>query len=173
MKDFSCCSQCSGGSSSNIFSLGAYAPYEPGYGHTFDGFQPMGVAGPLMGIPVARPYPSAEPLPIGSIPATYRRGDGNPSPFISLPTFNGYAETGNPAIFNPLSGYASTGNPAIFNPLSGYPSPSNPVGITPVGESMPAQVGHPYRVGGDAIGGSVEPLGSYFDDQPYNSWSRL
>lgn len=173
MNDFSCCPSCTGVSSEKIFTLGSYVPYSPGYGHTFNGFNPVGVAGPLMGKPVARPYPSAEPLPIGSTNAMYRRGDGNPAPFISLPTFNGYAQTGNPSIFNPLSNYAGTGNPCGFNPVSGYPSPSNPVGITPVGESLPAQVGHPYRVGGEAIGGTVTPLGSYFDDQPYNSWSRL
>lgn len=171
MNDFSCCPSCTGVSSEKIFTLGSYVPYTPGYSQTYSmpEFKPMGVAGPLMGKPVARPYPSAEPLPIGSTNAMYRRGDGNPAPFISLPTFNGYASTGNPAIFNPLSGYASTGNPAIFNPLSAYPSPSNPIGaLNPVGESMPAQVGHPYRVGGDAIGGMVQPLGSWCNDEPWN-----
>jgi len=175
MNDMSCCSACTGVSSEKIFTLGSYIPYTPGYSQTYSmpEFKPMGLAGKNMGIPVARPYPDTFPLPIGSTTATYRRGDGNPAPFISLPTFNGYAQTGNPAIFNPLSNYAGTGNPCGFNPVSGYPSPSNPVGITPVGESLPAQVGHPYRVGGEAIGGTVTPLGSYFDDQPYNSWSRL
>lgn len=159
VNDFSCCPSCTGVSSEKIFSLGSYVPYEPGYGHTFGAMNAVGVAGANMGLPVARPYPDTFPLPIGSIPAIYRRGEGNPAPFISLPTFNGYSQTGNPAIFNPLSNYAGTGNPCGFNPVSGYPSPSNPVGITPVGESMPANIGHPYRVGGDAVGGSVEPLG--------------
>ena len=174
----SCCSACAGTSAGSVFPLGSYIPYEPGYSQTYSlpKFNTMGMAGPNMGIPVARPYPGAEPLPIGSMTATYDRGEGRYQPFISLPTFNGfsnYARTGDPATFNPLSNYAGTGNPCGFNPVSGYPSPSNPVGITPVGESLPAQVGHPYRVGGEAIGGTVTPLGSYFDDQPYNSWSRL
>lgn len=174
MNDFSCCSACSGASSDKIFSLGSYVPYEPGYGHTFGSFNPVGVAGKNMGIPVARPYPGQTPLPIGSIPATYDRGDGNPKPYYSLPTFNAFSVTGDPAGFNPLSSYNSTGKPCGFNPLSAYPSPSNPMGsISPLGESMPAQVGHPYRVGGEAIGGMVTPLGSYFDNEPYNSWSRL
>ena len=104
----------------------------------------MGVAGKNMGIPVARPYPGPE-LPVGSIPTPYRRGDGNPRPYYSLPTFNSFY---------------SSGDPAGFNPLSAYPSPSNPTGsISPVGESMPAQIGHPYRVGGEAVGGMVQPLG--------------
>ena len=67
------------------------------------------MAGPNMGLPVARPYPSAEPLPIGSEDAYYNRGEGRYKPYISLPTFNGfsnYAVTGDPATFNPLSNYA-------------------------------------------------------------------
>lgn len=174
MNSFSCCSACSATGAEKIFPLGSYMPYQPGYGHSFGGMNPVGVAGPNMGIPVARPYPSQKPLPIGSVPTTYDRGAGNPRPYYNLPTFNAFAVTGDPAGFNPLSSYNSTGSPCGFNPVSAYPSPSNPMGsISPLGESMPAQVGHPYRVGGDAIGGMVMPLGSYFDNQPYNSWSRL
>lgn len=159
MNDFSCCSACSPTGAEKIFSLGSYVPYSPGYGHTFGEFNTVGVAGENMGIPVARPYPG-EPLPIGSIPTPYRRGDGNPRPYYSLPTFNSFYSSGDPAGFNPLSEYASTGKPCGFNPLSAYPSPSNPMGsISPVGESMPAQIGNPYRVGGEAVGGSVQPLG--------------
>lgn len=140
--------------SEKIFSLGAYVPYTPGYGHTFGEFNPVGVAGKNMGIPVARPYPGQMPLPIGSVPTTYDRGEGNPRPYYSLPTFNSFY---------------SSGDPAGFNPLSAYPSASNPMGsISPVGESMPANIGHPYRVGGEAVGGMVEPLGSYYGDDPYN-----
>lgn len=174
MNDFSCCSSCSGMNSERIFSLGSYMPYSPGYGHTFGSMNNVGMAGPLMGKPVARPYPGQIPLPVGSVPAMYDRGEGNPKPYYSLPTFNSFYSSGDPAGFNPLSSFYSSGDPAGFNPLSAYPSPSNPTGsMNPVGESMPAQVGHPYRVGGDAIGGMVTPLGSYFDNEPYNSWSRL
>ncbi|NDA64296.1 MAG: hypothetical protein EBX50_20045, partial [Chitinophagia bacterium] len=108
--------------------------------------------------------------------AIYRRGEGNPAPFISLPTFNGYSETGNPNLFQPFGGYGSTGNPSNFNVFNAMPSPSNPMGdLNPVGESLPAQVGQPYRMGGEGIGGmpQMESMGSYYDDQPYNTWSGL
>jgi hypothetical protein len=79
------------------------------------------------------------------------------------------AVTGFPDRFNPVGAYANTGNPNIWNPagagyqpMGAYPSASSPVGITPVGESLPAHVGHPARMG-DGIGGmSVESVGSWF-----------
>jgi len=168
----SCCSACAGTSAGSVFPLGSYIPYEPGYSQTYSlpKFNTMGMAGPNMGIPVARPYPGAEPLPIGSMTATYDRGEGRYQPFISLPTFNGfsnYARTGDPATFNPLSNYAGTGNPCGFNPVSAYPSPSNPTGaMNPVGEMMPANIGHPTRIG-NGIGG-VDTLGSWYNDDPFN-----
>jgi hypothetical protein len=170
MNDFSCCSSCSTTSAGSVFPLGSYLPYQPGYGHSFGSFNPVGVAGPNMGIPVARPYPSAEPLPIASGPNPYRRGDGRANPYFKLPTFNGfsnYAVTGDPATFNPLSNYAGTGNPCGFNPVSAYPSASNPMGsISPVGESLPANIGHPTRIG-NGVGGT-DAMGSWYNDNPFN-----
>jgi len=142
----SCCSACAGTSAGSVFPLGSYIPYEPGYSQTYSlpKFNTMGMAGPNMGIPVARPYPGPK-LPVGSMTATYNRGGGRYKPFISLPTFNSYA---------------STGNPCGFNPVSAYPSPSNPIGaINPVGESLPANIGHPTRIG-NGVGG-VDTLGSW------------
>jgi len=153
MNPLSCCSSCSSTQSGSIFPLGSYLPYSPGYGHTFNGFSPVGVAGPNMGVPVARPYPGQTPLPIASGLNPYERGEGNPNPYYRMPTFNSFY---------------SSGKPNGFNPLSSYPSASNPMGsISPVGDSLPANVGHPYRVG-DGIGGQVESLGSWFSDTPFN-----
>ncbi|NBZ96945.1 MAG: hypothetical protein EBR40_11070 [Proteobacteria bacterium] len=169
VNDLSCCSSCSATSAGSVFPLGSYIPYEPGYPQTYSlpKFNTVGMAGPLMGLPVARPYPGAEPLPIGSTTAYYNRGEGHFKPYISLPTFNSYATTGNPNQFGVFNSYASTGNPAIFNPLSTYPSPSNPTGaLNPVGESLPAHIGHPTRIG-DGIGG-VDTMGSWYNDDPYN-----
>ena len=138
----------------SVFPLGSYIPYEPGYSQTYSlpKFNTMGMAGPNMGIPVARPYPGPK-LPVGSMTATYNRGGGRYKPFISLPTFNSYASTGNPCGFNPMSGYGGSGNPNLFNVFNAYPSPSNPTGaMNPVGEMMPANIGHPTRIG-NGVGG--------------------
>ena len=67
MNNFSCCSSCSGMTSAKVFPLGSYIPYEPGYGHTFGSFNPVGVAGPLMGVPTSRPYPGPK-LPVDRPP---------------------------------------------------------------------------------------------------------
>jgi len=159
-----------------------YVPATPGYDQTYSmpTFKPMGMAGPLMGQNVARPYPGA-PGPVFADQGNpnFPRSNGNANPFYQLskvmPAVNpvgAYATTGNPNVFDPASAgfqpmgaYATTGNPNIFNPagagfqpMGAYPSCSNPMGITPVGENMPAQIGHPARMG-QGIGGEVQSLG--------------
>lgn len=177
--------------------MGNYVPATPGYEQTYSmpSFKPMGVAGPLMGEPVSRPYPGAPgPVFADQGDPTFPRSNGNPTPFYRLskvlPAVNplgrqvqtgfvdrfnpvgSYATTGNPnqwspagAGFQPMGSYATTGNPNIFNPagagfqpMGAYPSASNPMGMSPFGESMPAHIGHPARMG-DGIGGAVQSLG--------------
>ena len=177
--------------------MGNYVPATPGYDQTYSmpTFKPMGVAGPLMGQNVARPYPGA-PGPVFADQGNpdFPRSNGDANPFYKLskvmPAVNplgrqvqtgfvdrfnpvgAYATTGNPfnwnpasAGFQPMGAYATTGNPfnwnpasAGFQPMGAYPSCSNPMGITPVGENMPAQIGHPARMG-QGIGGEVQSLG--------------
>ena len=175
MNNFSACDACSGNEALNIFSLGSYIPESPGYPQTysFPTFKPMGMAGPLMGKNVARPYPGA-PGPAFAYKGspTFPRSNGNANPFYRLsdvkPAVNALGRqvvTGFKDRFNPVGAYATTGNPNIFNPagagfqpMGAYPSVSNPMGITPVGENMPAQIGHPARMG-QGIGGEVQSLG--------------
>ena len=186
MNPLSCCSSCSGDSGTGLnklFAMSNYVPATPGYDQTYSmpDFKPMGVAGPLMGQNVARPYPGA-PGPVFADQGNpnFPRSDGNAQPFYQLskvmPAVNplgrqvetgypdrvnpmgSYMSSGNPNIFNPLGAYSDTGNPNIFNPLGAYPSTSRPTGITPVGENLPAHIGHPERIG-DGIGSSVQSLG--------------
>ena len=200
MKSLSCCSACSGESSqglNKLFAMSNYVPATPGYDQTYSmpTFKPMGMAGPLMGENVARPYPGA-PGPVFADQGNpdFPRSNGDANPFYKLskvmPAVNplgrqvqtgfvdrfnpvgAYATTGNPfnwspasAGFQPMGAYATTGNPfnwnpasAGFQPMGAYPSASNPMGITPVGENMPAQIGHPARMG-QGIGGEVQSLG--------------
>ena len=171
----SCCPSCSGQNSQNIFSLGEYVSGSPGYSQTYSmpTFKPMGMAGPLMGEPVARPYPGA-PGPVFAYQGdpTFPRSNGNPTPFYRLsdvkPAVNPLGrqvETGYPDRFNPVGAYATTGNPNIWNPagagfqpMGAYPSPSSPTGVNTFGESLPAHIGHPSRIG-EGIGGNVTSLG--------------
>ena len=175
MNPFSCCSSCSGNSASKLFSMGNYVPATPGYDQTysFPTFKPMGMAGPLMGQNVSRPYPGA-PGPVFADQGNpnFPRSDGYANPFYKLskvmPAVNPLGrqvQTGFVDRFNPVGAYATTGNPFNwdlasegFQPMGAYPSPSNPMGITPVGENMPAQIGHPPRMG-QGIGGEVQSLG--------------
>lgn len=189
MNSFSCCSACSGSGSGEglnklfsmgsyvpeTFSTGSYVPETPGYPQTysFPTFKPMGVAGPLMGQNIARPYPGA-PGPVFADQGNpdFPRSNGDANPFYKLskvmPAVNPLGrqvQTGFVDRFNPVGAYATTGNPfkwdpagAGFQPMGAYPSASNPMGITPVGENMPAQIGHPARMG-QGIGGEVQSLG--------------
>jgi hypothetical protein len=200
MNPLSCCSACSGQSGeglNKLFAMSNYIPESPGYPQTysFPTFKPMGMAGPLMGENVARPYPGA-PGPVFADQGNpnFPRSNGDANPFYKLskvmPAVNplgrqvqtgfvdrfnpvgAYATTGNPNIFNPagagfqpMGAYATTGNPNIFNPASAgfqpmgaYPSPSSPTGVNTFGENMPANIGHPARMG-DGIGGNVTSLG--------------
>jgi hypothetical protein len=191
------CASCSGEGLNKLFAMSNYVPATPGYDQTysFPTFKPMGMAGPLMGQNVSRPYPGA-PGPVFADQGNpnFPRSNGDANPFYKLskvmPAVNplgrqvqtgfvdrcnpvgAYATTGNPfkwdpagAGFQPMGSYATTGNPfkwdpagAGFQPMGAYPSASNPMGITPVGENMPAQMGHPARMG-QGIGGEVQSLG--------------
>lgn len=147
MNPFSaCCSSCAEENEDNFFPMGNYVPPTPGHEQTYSmpTFKPMGVAGPLMGQNVARPYPGA-PGPVFAVQGNpnFPRSNGNASPFYNLskvmPSLNSLDR---------------------FNPMGAYPSSYNPMGITPVGENMPAQIGHPARMG-QGIGGEVQSLGFF------------
>lgn len=135
----SCCSSCSDENENSFLPMGNFVPATPGYEQTYSmpAFKPMGMAGPLMGQNVARPYPGA--------PGPVFAEQGNPN----FPQSNGNA--------NPFYNLSKV-MPAV-NPMGAYPSSSNPMGITPVGESMPAQIGHPARMG-NGIGGVIESMGA-------------
>jgi len=169
MNAFSCCDSCSGHSAENIFSLGSFIPPEAGYSQTysFPKFNPVGVAGPLMGQPVARPYPGA-PQPVFTTSADYPNRDGGMDPFYDLSKvksvgrqavtgfpdrFNPVgrqAVTGFPDRFNPVGSYSNTGNPTIFNPMGSYSNTGNPTIFNPMGSYS--------NTGNPAI---FNPLGAY------------
>lgn len=126
MNSVSCCNSCTSTSADDLFPMGAYVPYQVGYGHTFNaypsasrptGITPVGMAGPCMGEPVSRPC-GWETATMGA----YDRGGGNPNPYYSLPKMNNvgsyYGDTGNPTLFRPMAAYANTGNPTQFRPMS-------------------------------------------------------
>ena len=159
MNPFSCCSSCSGNNAKNIFSLGSYIPESPGYPQTYSmpSFKPMGMAGPLMGQNVARPYPGA-PGPVFADQGNpnFPRSNGNPTPFYRLskvkPAVNPLGrqvQTGFPDRFNPMGAYANTGNPNIWNPAG--------AGFQPMGAY--ANTGNPNIF--NPAGAGFQPMGAY------------
>jgi hypothetical protein len=120
-------------------------------------FKPMGMAGPLMGEPVARPYPGA-PGPVFAYQGdpTFPRSNGNPTPFYRLsdvkPAVNPLGrqvQTGFPDRFNPMGAYANTGNPNIWNPAG--------AGFQPMGAY--ATTGNPNIF--NPAGAGFQPMGAY------------
>lgn len=127
MNSLACCGSCSDSKVGSLFSMGAYVPSQPGYGHTFSaysdpsritGITPVGVAGPCMGENVPRPC-NWEMATLGA----YDRGQGNPSPYY------------------PLSGYSNTGNPTQFRPMNSGGNGTQPMsigsGVQPLGFWVP------------------------------------
>jgi hypothetical protein len=159
MNPLSCCSACSGQNSSNIFSMGNYIPESPGYPQTysFPTFKPMGMAGPLMGQNVARPYPGA-PGPVFADQGNpnFPRSNGNANPFYNLskvmPAVNPLGrqvQTGFVDRFNPVGAYATTGNPTQWNPAG--------AGFQPMGSY--ATTGNPTQW--NPAGAGFQPMGAY------------
>lgn len=162
MNPLSCCSACSGQSGeglNKLFAMSNYVPATPGYDQTysFPTFKPMGVAGPLMGQNVARPYPGA-PGPVFADQGNpnFPRSNGDANPFYKLskvmPAVNPLgrqAVTGFPDRFNPVGAYATTGNPNIFNPAGS--------GFQPMGAY--ATTGNPNIF--NPAGAGFQPMGAY------------
>lgn len=140
MNALSCCSACSDASADEIFPMGSYVPYTPGYGHTFSaypspsrptGITPVGVAGSCAGESVSRPC-NWQTATLGA----YDRGDGNPSPYYPLPKMapmGNYANTGNPTLFRPMS--AGGGNGGMPMAIG---SGMEKMGVQPMGFIWPA-----------------------------------
>jgi len=130
--------------------MGNYIPATPGYEQTYSmpEFRTMGMAGPLMGQNVSRPYPGA-PGPVFADQGNpnFPRSNGDANPFYKLskvmPAVNPLgrqAVTGFPDRFNPVGAYATTGNPNIFNPagsgfqpMGAYATTGNPNIFNPAG----------------------------------------
>jgi len=159
MNPFSCCSSCSGNNASNLFSMGNYIPATPGYEQTYSmpEFRTMGMAGPLMGQNVSRPYPGA-PGPVFADQGNpnFPRSNGDANPFYKLskvmPAVNPLGrqvQTGFPDRFNPVGSYATTGNPNIFNPAG--------AGFQPMGAY--ATTGNPNIF--NPAGAGFQPMGAY------------
>jgi len=162
MNPFSaCCSSCAdeNESENNFLPMGNYIPPSPGYSSSYSmpEFKPMGMAGPLMGQNVARPYPGAPgPVFAGQGNPNFPRSNGNANPFYNLskvmPAVNPLgrqAVTGYPDRFNPLGAYATTGNPNIFNPAG--------AGFQPMGAY--ATTGNPNIF--NPAGAGFQPMGAY------------
>jgi hypothetical protein len=139
--------------------MGNYVAESPGYPQTysFPAFKPMGMAGPLMGENVARPYPGA-PGPVFADQAnpTFPRSNGDANPFYKLskvmPAVNPLGrqvQTGFVDRFNPVGAYATTGNPFNWNPAG--------AGYQPMGAY--ATTGNPFNWSPASAG--YQPMGAY------------
>lgn len=96
MEPMDCCNSCTATGVDELFPMGGYVPYKPGYGHTFSvgayadpsritGITPVGMAGECAGEPVSRPC-DWETATLGA----YDRGEGNPDPMYPLNAMGGY-----------------------------------------------------------------------------------
>lgn len=95
MESMDCCNSCTATGADELFPMGEYVPYKPGYGHTFSvgayadpsritGITPVGMAGECAGEPVSRPC-DWETATLGAYDH-----EGSPDPMYPLNAMGGY-----------------------------------------------------------------------------------